>query len=282
MAVPFTAPKRELEAYTQASRFSNEQRIAAAEVYQNARILTPTGPVNRAGAPFPNVKATGYFDFSGLPANAETLTINGVVFTFEQMVAATGQLTFGANPANNDTLPALNGFNTIVFKSSAGAFPQIQIGANLAATLVTLAAALQTNKVLAGNELLAGFNYTADATHLIVTSSTLGAAGNAYTFGASTANITRSAATLASGVGPTTDPVKLAIDSTLVATLALIASKLNASVNASVSPATYASDGVSKVTITHDTFGTAGNSFTLAEAVTNATRSAATLTGGID
>lgn len=56
---------------------------------------------------------------------------------------------------------------------------------------------------------------------------------------------------------------------------------LNASVNASISVATYTSDGVDTVTITYDAGGTDGNAYTLADSSAGSvTRSAATLAGG--
>ncbi len=59
-----------------------------------------------------------------------------------------------------------------------------------------------------------------------------------------------------------------------------VASVLNASVNASVDDATYAAVS-GQVTVTHDTLGSGGNAFTLAESATNTTVSGATLTGGV-
>jgi hypothetical protein len=68
------------------------------------------------------------------------------------------------------------------------------------------------------------------------------------------------------------------IGTTLAATLEEAAAVLNASVNASVTPATYSATDT-RININYDTVGTAGNSFTLAASV--ATVSAATLTGGL-
>lgn len=120
---------------------------------------------------------------------------------------ASGSLTFAANPANNDTLPALNGFNAIVFKAVAGDFPEIQIGADLAATLAELAAQLeQADGSDLDNEPLLGFGYYADGTRLVIVAHEAGTAGNAFTLGTNTANITRSGATLAGGGDAYFDP----------------------------------------------------------------------------
>lgn len=71
------------------------------------------------------------------------------------------------------------------------------------------------------------------------------------------------------------------IGGNLATTLNNLRDALNASVNASVSPATYAATGGTTLTVTHDTAGTAGNAFTLvAGAGSNGTASGATLTGG--
>lgn len=70
------------------------------------------------------------------------------------------------------------------------------------------------------------------------------------------------------------------IGANLAATLTALATNLNASVNASITPATYGSTAT-KLTVTHDTAGPAGNAFTLAAAAnSNGVASAATLLGG--
>jgi hypothetical protein len=69
------------------------------------------------------------------------------------------------------------------------------------------------------------------------------------------------------------------IGADLAATLANLIVVLNASTNASVNVATYSADtDLTTLTVTHDTIGTAGNTFTLAASV--ATPSGATLSGG--
>lgn len=98
----------------------------------------------------------------------------------------------------------------------------------------------------------------------------------------STVTINATAVTLTTGT-PTAGQVK--IGATLAETVANLVYFLNASADVNISPATYSAslDG-STVNIVHDTIGTAGNAFTLAASATpasNATPSAATLTGGV-
>lgn len=110
---------------------------------------------------------------------------------------ATGSLTFTANPSNNDTLPALNGFSGIVFKSAAGAFPQVQIGVTLNDTLDSLVAALNASASPLLN--IATYVHPTGEDYFSIDTDVPGAAGNAYTIGANTANIARSGATLTGG-----------------------------------------------------------------------------------
>lgn len=70
------------------------------------------------------------------------------------------------------------------------------------------------------------------------------------------------------------------IGANLNATLTQLATDLNASVNASITPATYSNVGGTKLGVSYDTVGGAGNSFTLASGNANAVVSGATLSGG--
>lgn len=81
--------------------------------------------------------------------------------------------------------------------------------------------------------------------------------------------------TFIAGASTATD---INIGANLVATLAEAKAVLNASTDASVDDATYDHNGSNAITITHDTPGTGGNSFTLAASA--ATVSGATLSGG--
>lgn len=70
------------------------------------------------------------------------------------------------------------------------------------------------------------------------------------------------------------------IGGSLAATLTQLATDLNASVNASITPATYSNGGGTKLNIVHDAVGGGGNSFTLASSNANGVVSGATLSGG--
>lgn len=70
------------------------------------------------------------------------------------------------------------------------------------------------------------------------------------------------------------------IGGSLAATLTQLATDLNASVNASITPATYSNGGGTKLNIVHDAVGGGGNNFTLASGNANGVASGATLSGG--
>lgn len=108
------------------------------------------------------VRATGSYEFSGQPAAASTLTINGATWTFR-----------ASGASGNET----------------------DIGVNLAATLTALAANLNASADTAVDDA----TYTAGATTLTVTSKTWGG-GNAFTLAAGgTSNATASGTTLSGG-----------------------------------------------------------------------------------
>ena len=110
-----------------------------------------------------SVAASAVIPFTAQPAANSTFTVNGTVFTF---VAGT--------PTGN----------------------QVQIGANLAATLTNLATVLNASVVTQ----VALATYTASATALTIAYKTLGPAGNAFTLAAQAAsNATLPGATLANG-----------------------------------------------------------------------------------
>lgn len=70
------------------------------------------------------------------------------------------------------------------------------------------------------------------------------------------------------------------IGGSLAATLTQLATDLNASVNASITPVTYANVGGTKLGFTHDTLSAVGNAFTIASGNANGVASGATLSGG--
>jgi len=112
-------------------------------------------------------------------------------------VAATGAITFSAQPLANSTL-TING-TVVTFVASGATGPQINIGANLAATMTALAVVLNANGTVGG----AFAAYVATSTSINITRGVLGVAGNAFTLAASIApasNGTFSAATLTGGL----------------------------------------------------------------------------------
>ena len=70
------------------------------------------------------------------------------------------------------------------------------------------------------------------------------------------------------------------IGGSLAATLTQLATDLNASVNAGITPSSYANTGGTKLTVTYKTVGAAGNAFTIASGNANGVASGATLSGG--
>jgi hypothetical protein len=72
------------------------------------------------------------------------------------------------------------------------------------------------------------------------------------------------------------------IGADLTSSITALVGVLNASANANLSKATYSNVGGTKLHILFDTYGSAGNAFTLAEVSASASVSAAALTGGTD
>ena len=112
-------------------------------------------------------------------------------------VAATGAITFSAQPAVNSTL-TING-TALTFVASGATGNQVNIDANLAATMTALVVALNAS-VVAGAALA---TYTGTATALTIAFDVLGSTGNTFTLAASVSpafNGTVSAATLTGGM----------------------------------------------------------------------------------
>jgi hypothetical protein len=112
------------------------------------------------------------------------------------ILAATGSLTFSAQPVATSTITVAGTVFTFVASGAVG--NQINIGANLAATMTALAVVLNASVIPA----VAAATYTATATAINIVFDTLGHLGNAFTLAASTApvsNATVSAATLTGG-----------------------------------------------------------------------------------
>jgi len=120
-------------------------------------------------------------------------------------------------------------------------------------------------QALLGNPTSAGVAATGDITFTVNPSAghTIAINGVTWTFVAS---------------GATTAQTN--IGASLAATLTQLATDLNASVNPLLTPTTYANVGGTRLGLTYDTVGGAGNAFTLASGHANGVVSGATLSGG--
>ena len=123
-----------------------------------------------------------------------------------EAVAATGTATFAGQPADGDTL-TVNGV-VFTFKDSPAGAHQIGIGADLATTLANTTAKLTAS----ADAEVSQATYADDgASVLTVTAATPGDAGNAFTLAESSTQITLSAATLAGGADAVADAQELAL-----------------------------------------------------------------------
>lgn len=108
-------------------------------------------------------------------------------------LAATGQYVFSAQPGVGSTLN-LNG-SVVSFVSGSPSGLQVQLGANLAATMT----ALQTFLAASNDTQIVKNNYSTTNGTVSITNKTPGAAGNAYTLGGTVTGMTTSATTLTGG-----------------------------------------------------------------------------------
>jgi len=119
--------------------------------------------------------------------------------TTTQGVAATGAITFSAQPANNSTI-TINGTDfTFVNGTPAGA-DEIKIGATLAETLANAVLALNASTDIDVDD--ATYIVSIAGTAILITHKTIGTSGNSFTVAASSSpasNGTPSGATLAGG-----------------------------------------------------------------------------------
>ena len=107
-------------------------------------------------------------------------------------VKATGTLTFTANPSANDTVTIAN--VTYTFKSTLAAANDVKIGANLAATLTSLAKVVN-GTATAGTDCYTGtkdlktiLSASATSTVVTLTANEAGIVGNYYSLASSDAN----------------------------------------------------------------------------------------------
>lgn len=137
-------------------------------------------------------------------AQVVTATISGTTAG----VKATGQITFTANPANNDSI-VLNGTQWN-FVTGTPTTDQTKIGASLAATLAQLVIDLTASSDI---NIQAG-TYTATGTVLNITAANAGAGGNTYTLVSNQVNAVVSGATMTGGGFPNSAQYTLTVDGT--------------------------------------------------------------------
>ena len=158
-----------------------------------------------AGAvPYWRIKADVTADSTTPVGGFSGTAISGTVAA----VAATGTLTFGGNPADADTVTIAS--QTYRFKSTMAQANDVKLGANMAATLANLVAAVN----LSGTEGVEYYTGTAAATTatagvtgnvVTLTAVTAGTAGNSIIFTESSTAITISGAgTLTGGAAAVT------------------------------------------------------------------------------
>lgn len=225
------------------------------------------------------IAATGTITFSGQPSVASQATGTIVVS--------------GGVPLDNDTV-TVNG-TVVTWKTSGATGNQVNIGGTAALS----ATALYTFLAASADSNISACTYADNGTGTItVTAKVWGTAGNSITLSESSTNLTVSGATLSGGTAGNTVTVNgvalqfipnaqtsptstdVAIGTTAPLTGTALRAYLNASANTSIDDATYTDDGAGVVTVTHDTPGTGGNSFTLAKSGANIAVSGATLSGG--
>lgn len=253
----------------------------------------------------PNTYARGSLTMSGAAVKSTgVLTVHGA--------QATGTLQVYANIQEGETID-VNGapfmFSNTQTESEAPGAPEIILFTNNAATdAENLRAALAAST----NTALTNATYTRSGSVVTITYDDIGTAGNTYTLedsvlppggGRGAPSVVASGSTLTGGeVGPTdgetlevngvtftfyasgtvpdgaTNPIEFVASPASNATA--IAAALNASVDASISIATYTASGAT-VSIQYDTFGPTGNTFLIEDSSLDAvTASGPTLTGG--
>lgn len=118
----------------------------------------------------------------------------GSTMTASGGVAATGSFAFAAQPAANDTI-TVNGL-TFTFVAAASALRDIEIGATLGDTLVNAVSVLEGSV----ETLVSVADYTVSGSSILVTHKEQGIVSNTFTIAASSANIVASGATLTGGI----------------------------------------------------------------------------------
>jgi hypothetical protein len=226
--------------------------------------------------------------------------------------SASGSWQFVTNPVNGNTITA-NGVTFTFIDSGTPSSTQALIGSDLAESLANMVTTL--NASVNGSVSPATYEaypntLDASANQIRVSYDTAGTAGNAYTLATNVTGATVSGSTLSGGaigdlatgsivftINPT-DGQKITLNGTdvvfadtpsagqvqiggdLATTLASAKTLLNASANAQIAKNVYDVTGGTRLTLVSKTSGTTMNAYTLATNVTGATVSGATMTGG--
>ena len=247
--------------------------------------------------------ATGYPVVVGGQLTAFVFTDGGQGFSPGDTIAFNGagfaggaiDFTVSGNPSNGDTI-TLNGV-VWTFVTSITGGNQTAIQGTLAATLTALAANLSAS----GNANLVVANYTNSTTALNISYNTAGTVGDAYTLAASAAqpsgipasgtlsfasNPTNAQTIILNGVtwtfvssGATGDQTNIKANRQL--TMAQLVADLNASATAGIAVASYGAVAP-LLFITYGNASAAGDSYTLNGGTSGATPSGATLTGAYE
>lgn len=243
--------------YADTTTLQTTPGIALDWIRQGSVFFTPSvtaNPYILSGGEY----ASGYWTFNANPQDGETIAVNGVTFTFESSVVTLA----GAGQAS------MNGDYT--YRGEYEGFPAYTlVGDPDPFSDITASNSVYCDGNLwYANSGTYGFYYSSDVADYPW--EVTGWVSNGPT---------SPVPTFTEG---TFTAVQVEIGATIAETITNFAAKLNASVNASITVATYAVGTARKtVTGTYDTQGTGGNAFTLANSsLTSVVRSGATFTGG--
>jgi len=252
-------------------------------------------PVNSAGAAAVAASQTGTVSGTPTTAQGQTITItNGssnITLTGTPTAAsATG--TFSSEPATDSTLTIKGLGNTLILEASTSTSSSCTFSGGSSTVTFTRSGTLNTNATrlaalinTSGCGSTVGVSASAPGSgEVVITAATAGSAGNSISVQSSSSpNFEISAWTtatdLSGGLNSMTTGTYFATSSTASTEAANIAGAINT--NGSTVGVSASSSG-GTVTVDATAPGTAGNSITLAEAVSNFSWSSGTLAGGAD
>jgi hypothetical protein len=168
--IPFSSVNDPVESADLIAEFLNASANSSITVATYTPSLPPPAQQSDNDA-MRAVKIT--YDTTGTGGNAYTLANSSNGGVARSGATLTGGLA--GTVVNNETV-VINGV-TVTFKSSAGAFPEVQIGATPTITATNLAAGLNGS----ANALLSVATYTSSGTVVTITYDSYGSNGNTYT-----------------------------------------------------------------------------------------------------